>query len=322
VVTSLEIPRRCPGTGRTRFGNAGLVLRTELRLAISGHEYGTGFRPAPIQICAFVLVPTSAATESLGLRRSQALRRLKVLTSRRELFALFGVVLDDNKSMYAIEPEVAVSGEVGMPVNATDSERSISDGEWFGGIVVELLPELFGTALRLTRNRADAEDLVAETVARAWSHLDDLADRTKLRGWLFRILTNGFLSHRRTDVRHGVPESLDENEDGFSLFEQLHAPILLWWGSPEQEFLNKLLRKDLARALDALPEPFRLVVIMADVHSCSYQEIAETLQVPIGTVRSRLARARGLLQKALWMHARDAGLVQRNQQKAIMDDNE
>src|SRR4051812_19817764 len=115
------------------------------------------------------------------------------------------------KSMYARpEPEVAVSPEDGMPVSAT--EGSASDGEWFGGMVVELLPDLFGTALRFTRNRADAEDLVAETVARAWSHLGDLADRSKLRGWLFRILSNGFFSCRRTDVRHGVPESFDEND--------------------------------------------------------------------------------------------------------------
>jgi RNA polymerase sigma-70 factor (ECF subfamily) len=179
---------------------------------------------------------------------------------------------------------------------------------------------LFGTALRLTRNRADAEDLVADTVARGWSHLHELGDRTRLRGWLFRILTNAFLSARRTDARHGVHESLDdETDDGFSLFEQLHAPILLFWGTPEREFLDKLLREDLTRAVDALPEPFRLVVVLADMHGCTYQEIAETLQVPVGTVRSRLARARALLQKALWTHARDAGLVERKQRKVTTD---
>ena len=172
-------------------------------------------------------------------------------------------------------------------------------------------------ALRLTRNRADAEDLVAETVTRGWSHLHDLADRARLRGWLFRILTNGFLSARRTDARRGVHESLDEQtEDGFSLFEQLHTPILLWWGTPEQAFLDKLLREDVVRALDALAEPFRVVVVLAEIQGCTYQEIADTLHVPIGTVRSRLARARALLQKALWTHARDAGLIGNTQKKA------
>jgi RNA polymerase sigma-70 factor (ECF subfamily) len=191
-----------------------------------------------------------------------------------------------------------------------DQDLSAADREWFESMVVELLPDLFGTALRLTRNRADAEDLVADAVVRGWSHLRELADRTRLRGWLFRILTNTFLSARRTDARRGVHESLDEETDeGFSLFEQLHAPVLLWWGTPERAFLDKLLREDLERALDGLSEPFRLVVVLADMHGCTYQEIAETLDVPIGTVRSRLARARSLLQKALWTHAREAGLV-------------
>ena len=216
--------------------------------------------------------------------------------------------------------KVAVAPEDGVPTRAIDSGRSAVDREWFERIVLDLLSDLYGTALRLTRNRAEAEDLVDDTVARAWSHLDELADRTRLRGWLFRILTNTFLSARRTDARRGVQQSLDdENDDAFSLFEQLHAPVLLWWGSPEKEFLNKLLREDLTRAVDALPEPFRLVVVLADMHGCTYQEIAETLQVPIGTVRSRLARARGLLQKALWTHAQDAGLVGRKQMKVTTE---
>ena len=203
---------------------------------------------------------------------------------------------------------------------AIDAGRSAADCEWFERTVVAALSDLYGTALRLTRNRADAEDLVAETVARGWSHLHDLTDRNRLRGWLFRILANAFLSARRTDARRGVHESLDEGtEEGFSLFEQLHVPILLWWGTPEQQFLDKLLREDLTRAVDALPETFRLVVVLADMHGCTYQEIAETLQVPIGTVRSRLARARALLQKALWTHARDAGLVKGEPRKATTD---
>lgn len=187
---------------------------------------------------------------------------------------------------------------------------SPEDREWFEQVVMATLPDLFGAALRLTRNRADAEDLVAETVAKAWGGLDGLADRARVRGWMFRILTNAFITARRTRVRRGAHEPLDaEAEDGFSLFEQLHAPVLLLWGNPEQEFLNKLLREDLARAVDELPEAFRLVVVLADVQGFSYQEIAETLDIPLGTVRSRLARGRALLQKALWAHAQDAGLV-------------
>ena len=193
---------------------------------------------------------------------------------------------------------------------------SSADRQWFEREVIDALPDLFGTALRLTRNRADAEDLVAEAVAKGWAHLENLTDRTRLRGWLFRIMTNAFLSARRTDARRGVHEPLDaRDEAGFSLFEQLHTPILLWWGNPEQEFLDKLLRDDLARAVDALPEPFRLVLVLADMQGHTYQDIAAMLSVPIGTVRSRLARARGQLQKALWLHAQEAGLVKQVQEK-------
>src|SRR3954471_14424110 len=110
-----------------------------------------------------------------------------------------------------------------------------------------------------------------------------------------------FLSARRTAARRGVHESLDDtSDDRFSLFDKLHAPFLLWWGTPERDFLDKMLREDLARAVDALPEAFRVVIVLADMQGSTYQEIAETLEVPIGTVRSRLARGRALLQKALW----------------------
>jgi RNA polymerase sigma-70 factor, ECF subfamily len=213
--------------------------------------------------------------------------------------------------------EAAVTSSDPAPRGAVDSRPSAADREWFERTAIELLPDLFGTALRLTRNRADAEDLVADTIARAWSHLHELTDRARLRGWLFRILTNSFLSARRTDKRRGAHQSLDDDTgDGFSLFEELHAPILLWWGTPERSFLDKLLREDLTRAVDALPEPFRLVVVLAEMHGCTYQEIAATLQVPVGTVRSRLARARAALQKALWQHAQEAGLIPRKQRKA------
>lgn len=180
---------------------------------------------------------------------------------------------------------------------------------WFEGEVLGVLPDLYGTALRLTQNPADAEDLVAEAVAKAWAHLSDLSDPARFRGWIFRILTTTFLSDCRVRRRQPPQEPLPDEGAEFSLFERLHQPFLLWWGNPEQEFLNTLLREDLERAVDALPEAFRVVVVLAEVRGFSYQEIADTLGVPLGTVRSRLARGRSLLQRALWEHARDAGLI-------------
>jgi RNA polymerase sigma-70 factor (ECF subfamily) len=188
----------------------------------------------------------------------------------------------------------------------------VEDREWFEREVVSALPALYGTALRLAKNPADAEDLVAEAIAKAWTGLSSLHDRSCFGAWLFRILNNRFISDCRARAAEPALDSLDgrESEDqSFSLFERLHQPFLLWWGNTEQEFLDRVLRDDLERAVDALPEAYRVVVVMSDLQNLPYQEIADTLGVPIGTVRSRLARGRSLLQKALWEHGVDAGLT-------------
>jgi len=189
---------------------------------------------------------------------------------------------------------------------------------FFESQVLGQMDRLYGTALRMTRDPATAEDLVAETVTRAWAGFAQLTDRSRLRPWLFRILTNTFISQYRRQAADPTVEEWVEGcgeEDGdFSLFERLHQPFLLWWGNPEQEFVNKLLREDIAAAIDALPEPFRLAVMLVDVEGFSYQEAAEALDVPVNTVRSRLKRARACLQKALWRHAGDIGAAEQNRE--------
>ena len=184
--------------------------------------------------------------------------------------------------------------------------------EAFETQVLAILGPLHGVARRLTKNEADAEDLVAESITRAWKARASLADAAAFRAWLFRILSNTFISERRKTLARPreellVDESGDE-EGAFSLFERLHQPFLLWFANPEQEFLDKLLREDLDRALAALPEHHRVVVVLADVEGLTYGEIAEALDVPIGTVRSRLARGRSALQRTLWTVACDHGL--------------
>jgi RNA polymerase sigma-70 factor (ECF subfamily) len=186
--------------------------------------------------------------------------------------------------------------------------------EVFETQVLALLAALQGVARRLTRNDADAEDLVAETVARAWRALDTLEREPAFRAWIFRILHNTYVSElRRAGARPRTEPLAEADADGdeqaaFSLFEQMHQPFLLWFGNPEQEFLDKLLREDLERALASLPEHHRVVVILSDLEELSYAEIAQVLAVPVGTVRSRLARARGTLQKLLWQQAGERGL--------------
>jgi len=179
--------------------------------------------------------------------------------------------------------------------------------------VLEILGRLHGVAMRLTRNEADAEDLVADTIVRAWRARESLATPEAFRAWIFRILNNTFISDRRRTAARGQMEPLVDvdvdDERPFSMFERLHQPFLLWFGNPEQELLDKLMREDIDRALAELPEYYRVVVVLADMEELKYGEIAEALQIPVGTVRSRLARARAALQEALWTLARDRGLL-------------
>jgi RNA polymerase sigma-70 factor (ECF subfamily) len=185
-----------------------------------------------------------------------------------------------------------------------DEERQ----RWFAAQVERLTDRLYGTALRLTRNPDDAEDLVAETVVKAWARLGELRDAQAFQAWMQRILSNTFVSEWRH--RRASPEvTLCEDDEPFSLFEQLHQPFLLWWSDPEESLITQVLREDLDRALDALQDAYRVAVVLVDVQGYSYAEAAEVLGVPVGTVRSRLSRARAQLQRALWRHAQEAGLV-------------
>lgn len=186
------------------------------------------------------------------------------------------------------------------------------DRKSFEQQVLALLGPLQGVARRLCGNEAEAEDLVAETVARGWRSRDALADPGAFRAWIFRILHNTFISERRRPhvgrETALVSDPDCDEEPRFSLFEQMHQPFLLWFGNPEQEFLDKLLREDLERALAALPEAYRIVVVLSDLEELTYAEIAAALDIPVGTVRSRLSRARCALQKRLWESARSYGL--------------
>ncbi|QTF92018.1 sigma-70 family RNA polymerase sigma factor [Halomonas sp. BM-2019] len=192
--------------------------------------------------------------------------------------------------------------------------------QWFEQRLEPLMDRLYGTALRLTRHPEDAEDIVAEAVTQAWRRLETLRDPRRFEAWLFHILTNAFISEWRrrrsrppTAAEASEADTLDVAQ--FTLFQQLHQPFLLWWGSLEEQFFNGLLQEDLQAALDALPDPFRLVIVLVEVQGYTYEEVSRLLEIPLGTVRSRLSRARGLLQKTLWQQARDAGIASGHQGK-------
>lgn len=186
----------------------------------------------------------------------------------------------------------------------------------FEAEVERLMDRLYGTALRLCRDPDDAEDLVAETIGKAWSRLDTLRDPDSLPGWLFRILNATFISEwRRRQTRQQGQQALEHSvaegpeSPDFSLFEKLHQPFLLWWSNPEERFLNALLQEDIQQALDALPDAYRIVVVLVEIQGYTYQEVADLLEAPLGTIRSRLSRGRSMLQRTLWRQAREAGLT-------------
>jgi RNA polymerase sigma factor (sigma-70 family) len=153
----------------------------------------------------------------------------------------------------------------------------------------------------MTKNHPDAEDLAFDTVTKTLKIKDSLQGPASFRGRLFRILTNKFISNcrkQRNRPELGIAASAtDSDSNEFLLFDRLHQPFLLFWGSsPEQEFLNNVLRKDLCRALDLPRDEYRVVVLLSNVEGFSCPEIAEIPEIPVGTVRSRLSRARSRLQ--------------------------
>lgn len=139
---------------------------------------------------------------------------------------------------------------------------------FFESEISRMMSRLYGTALRMTRHESDAEDLVAETVAAAWDKLDGLQDPACFEGWLMRILSNRFINDRRCYRPEALPEEPaagEEDGEEPALYARLHQPFLLWLGSPEQIFLNDLLREDLERALDELPEAYPIVAVLVEV---------------------------------------------------------
>jgi RNA polymerase sigma-70 factor (ECF subfamily) len=166
------------------------------------------------------------------------------------------------------------------------------------------LGQLYGTALRLTRNPSDAEEVVQETMLRAYRAFNQFEEGTNLKAWLYKILTNTFISSYRKKQREPQTVSADANED-FSLYDRLVEANV----SPEAELLDRIPDEEVKQALEGLPEQFRTAVLLADVEGFSYQEIADITGVAIGTVMSRLHRGRKALQRALWDYAKQRGMV-------------
>jgi len=198
-----------------------------------------------------------------------------------------------------ISQEVAYSREDASPAPATSFE------DLFGAVV----GPAYGYALRLTRNRPDAEDLVQETALLAFRGFGSFIPGSNFKAWFFSILVRAFYGRHRQAQRRPSTVSFDDLPDLHLYSQSATAGLPTTGPDPAAELIDKLGTERVVQALDALPAEYRMVSALYFIQDFSYQEIAEVLAIPVGTVRSRLHRGRKMLQRALWEVATDCGLI-------------
>ncbi len=193
-----------------------------------------------------------------------------------------------------------------MPMLRSTAENT-KDNDSFAEEALTHMDAMYGVACRLTRNPTEAEDLVQDALVKAMRARHQFLVGTNLKAWLFRILTNTFINKYR---RGGLEKALMDGPDADPLADGwVSASTMRQLRDPEQIALLPIVEGEVRRALDALPQEFKLAVILCDVEEFSYEEIADIMGCPIGTVMSRLHRGRKLLQKSLYSHALSMGIV-------------
>jgi len=184
----------------------------------------------------------------------------------------------------------------------------MAEADPFETEALAFLDALYRTGLRMTRSEAEAEDLVQETYIKAFRHRDQFTPGTNLKAWLFRILTNTFINQYRRKASRPETTELDDVDESILYRHMRDVSPGASSPDPEAALIDSTLSSEVKEALESLPEKFRTTVLL-DVEGFSYKEIAKMLDIPIGTVMSRLHRGRKYLQKQLYDVARDRGIV-------------
>ena len=179
----------------------------------------------------------------------------------------------------------------------------------FEPLLAQVAPVAYGSALRMTQNADEADDLVQETVLKAYKSFDSFEPGTNFKAWFFRIMINQFRYNYRKSLRSPQTTVLDDAPDIYMFIQSANAGLLEDTEDPAKLVIARMTEEQINAALSALPEEFRIVAALYFMDELAYHEIAEMIGCPVGTVRSRLHRARKLLQKALWVVAQEHGIV-------------
>ena len=193
-------------------------------------------------------------------------------------------------------------------MNPVSKKEGLHQRGWdFEAAAMPFLDPLYNAAYRMARNPQDAEDLVQETYLKAYKYYDKFEEGTNLKAWLFKILKNTFINSYRKKQQAPPKADFADIEESFETIVRDDSGQQA--RTPEEELLEKVLDEDVQHAIEELPHDYRMVVLLADLEGFSYKEIADILEIPVGTVMSRLYRGRRLLEEALLKYARGHGYL-------------